>query len=125
MVAEDEPYFSKEKEVFNEFIRQINEALKNGYTVFADATHLNKSSRAKVLKRITSSREETNVIWIKTDLKTSLEQNEKRNGTRAYVPKETIEKMYHSIEAPTENENIDNIYCVDKNGHITDIITYI
>ena len=49
MVAEDEEYFSKEKQVFKEYTRRINNALENGYDVFADATHLNKASRNKLL----------------------------------------------------------------------------
>lgn len=121
MVAEDEPYFSKEKEVFDEFIRQINEALKNGYTVFADATHLNKTSRTKVLRRITAKRQETSVIWIRTDLETSLKQNELRKGTRAYVPQDSIERMYHSIEEPVAAEGVNRIFCVENN-HIKEII---
>ena len=47
MVKEDEEYFSKEKEVYAEFISQIKEALKFEAEVFADATHLNETSRAK------------------------------------------------------------------------------
>ena len=121
MVAEDEPYFSKEKEVFDEFIKQINEALENGYTVFADATHLNKASRTKVLRRITAKREETNVIWIRADLETSLKQNEQRKGTRAYVPQDAIERMYRSIEEPTAEEGINKIYCIENN-YIKEII---
>ena len=121
MVKENEPYFSKEKEVFNEFIRQINEALNKGYTVFADATHLNKSSRTKVLREITAKRSETNVIWIQTDLETSLQQNEYRKGTRAYVPEENIKRMYYSIEEPVAEEGINKVYCI-KNNHIKEII---
>ena len=41
MVKEDEPYFSKEKEVYKEFIRLINEHLSRNRDVIADATHLN------------------------------------------------------------------------------------
>jgi predicted kinase len=122
MVKENEPYFSKEKEVFNEFIKQINKALENGYTVFADATHLNKSSRIKVLNKITAKRDETNIIWIKTDLKTSLCRNEQRKGTRAYVPEDVIEKMYRNIEEPTKEEGINKVFCIDENNHIDEII---
>lgn len=121
MVAEDEPYFSKEKEVFDEFIKQINEALEKGYTVFADATHLNKASRTKVLRKITAKRQETNVIWIRTDLETSLKQNEQRKGTRTYVPQDAIERMYHNIEEPTSEEGINKIFCIENN-HIQEVI---
>lgn len=46
-------YFDKETEVFNEFVRQINEAMELGIdVVFADATHISPASRAKLLGRL-------------------------------------------------------------------------
>ena len=46
-------YFDKEKAVFNEFIRQINQAIEDGFEyVIIDATHVSPVSRAKVLKRV-------------------------------------------------------------------------
>ena len=45
MVKEDESYFSKEKEVYKEFVRLINEHLSKNCDVVADATHLNAASR--------------------------------------------------------------------------------
>ena len=39
MISDEDEYFSKEKEVFNEYIKQIDEALtKNYHWIFADAT---------------------------------------------------------------------------------------
>ena len=54
MVAEDEPYFERETEVFNEWIRQICEALNNPLIedIYIDATHLNDKSRNKTLSRL-------------------------------------------------------------------------
>ena len=48
----DGEYFSRENEVFEEFIRQINECLELGIDyVFVDATHISQQSRAKLLGR--------------------------------------------------------------------------
>ena len=52
MVAEDEEYFSKENEVFKEFIRQIKESLNTNQNTIVDATHLNCGSRTKLLRAI-------------------------------------------------------------------------
>ena len=47
MVTKDEEYFSKEDEVYAEFIRQIIEALKAPWVdeVWVDATNMTKKSR--------------------------------------------------------------------------------
>ena len=59
ILEENEPYFSKEKEVFNIFIKEIVIALQkeNIYNVIADATHLNWGSRGNLLVIL-------KVIWV-------------------------------------------------------------
>ena len=68
IVKKNEPYFSKEDKVFKKFIEQIDFHLVNGYDVFADATHLNKKSRAKLLRNLTVRPREISVIWLQTPL---------------------------------------------------------
>ncbi len=114
MVKEHEPYFSKEKEVYKEYIRQINENLAGGWDVVADATHLNRASRNKLLNCIQVPNIEINVIWIKTSLETCLQRNDNRAGTRAYVPPSAIIKMHNSIEKPEFEEGIDVIYIYEE-----------
>ena len=119
MVAEDEEYFSKEKQVFKEYARRINNALENGYDVFADATHLNKASRNKLLTAINPELTvEVDVIWIKTPLETCIAQNSNREGTRAFVPISAIRRMYNQIEAPEFEEGIKKIYIIEPNKPI-------
>lgn len=119
MVAEDEEYFSKEKEVFKEYVRRINNALENGYNVFADATHLNKASRNKLLTAINPELNiEIDVIWIKTPLEDCISQNDNRKGTRSFVPRSAIRRMYYQIEAPKFKEGIKKIYIVEPNKPI-------
>ena len=114
MVKEDEPYFSKEKEVYKEFIRLINEHLSRNRDVIADATHLNAASRNKLINCITALNVNIHVIWIKTTLETCLKQNELRKGTRAYVPPSVITKMHNSIEKPEFEEGISCIYIFEE-----------
>ena len=105
LIKENEDYFSKENLVFNTFIDQINEAIDNHVsTIFVDATHINETSRNKVLDRLHLS-DEVKVIpvFIKEDLETCLHRNSLREG-RANVPEKAIIRMYNSLHAPTFNE---------------------
>ena len=121
MVKEGEPYFSKEDEVFKKFILLINSYLAADYDVYADATHLNKKSRAKVLRNLTVKPRKVVVIWIQTKLNKCLEQNELRAGTRSYVPSDDVRRMAHSLQAPDFDEGIDEIY-IYKDGKLLQII---
>jgi predicted kinase len=113
MVREDEKYFSKENEVFNEWIRQINEALTNTEVedVYVDATHLNDRSRDKTVNRLAKENiaEITNVVFT-TPLGICLERNAKRTG-RERVPDEVIRGMSSCCEHP---ERYNTIYVNER-----------
>ena len=121
MLNENDEYFSKEKEVFEEYMNQINRALKEGYDVIADATHLNRSSRAKVLNRLTIKPDTIIVACACVSLETALERNNKRAGL-AKVPESQIRRMAHSIELPSYEEGIDYVFrCVDDTITVIDL----
>jgi predicted kinase len=121
LVDEGEEYFSRETEVFNSFVEQINTFLSNGCDVYADATHISRASRNKLLSRINSHPEEVNLIWINGGLTTALLQNENRKDTRSYVPKSVIRRMHNQIEAPDFEEGFNIIYEVNpQTGTITE-----
>lgn len=118
-VKENEEYFSKEKQVFREFVGQINTNLSCGYNVFADATHINFASRNKLLRAINHKfYSDAIAVWINTPLNICLQQNEKRAGTRGYVPPEVIKKMYSQFEEPTFDEGFSSIYIIKPNEPI-------
>ena len=106
LVKENEEYFSKEKEVFKVFINKINNELQNGHDVVADATHLNPSSRFKLLVNLDLNKDKTEVvaIFIRVPLSICLKQNENRKGTRSYVPKSVIKRMHYSLVPPNTEE---------------------
>jgi predicted kinase len=112
LVEEGQPYFSREKEVYRAYITEIKNALSNFDNVIADATHLNQSSRTKLLRSLGKSLEDVEVIAMvmPKDLNRALRQNEKRSGTRAYVPQEQISKMSKGYSDPTFEEGFDKIY---------------
>ena len=107
--------------MFDEFIEQINYFLSQDLDVYADATHLNQKSRAKVLRRLSVKPREISVIWIQTQLGECLERNEERKGSRAYVPPTQLRRMAHSLQRPDFDEGIDTIYFLSPNPYGYDI----
>lgn len=105
MVKEGEDYFSHEKEVFTEFIRQINEAMELGIDyVFVDATHISPASRRKLLTRLRPDKKTRLSFQVfKTPLYVCLARNEKREG-RARVPDSAICNMSdHFMDIKSED----------------------
>lgn len=96
LVNENEEYFSHEKDVFNEFIKAINEGIKAHSVIYVDATHLNEISRNKVLDRL--NLENVNIIPVnfEVNLDDCLIRNSQRTG-RANIPNKVIENMYKTF----------------------------
>lgn len=108
-----ESYFAREDEVFNEFIRQINEAMEIGFdVVFIDATHINFPSRNKVLSRLLPD-PHTNLTFevIRVPVATALNQNAQRTGD-ARIPNGAIQRMARNFRIPNLVEGVP----VDKWG---------
>ena len=100
LVSADEEYFSKEKEVFNQFVNIIKAAFEEDEVtnVIADATHLNEASRNKI-RRIFSNNYNIIPVVVTCDLDTAIERNNNREG-RARVPASVIRRMYHQFQDP-------------------------
>lgn len=113
MLEDDEDYFAHEGTVFTTFLQKIEEALLSKVDrVFADASHLNQASRAKVINKVGQYADEIDVIWLRTPLMECYKRNENRTG-RARVPKSTIKSMYDSIQEPSIKEGINRVYIID------------
>lgn len=120
LVSENEPYFSKEKEVFKMFYETIATYLKNGINVIADATHLNYTSRKKVTNAIDTIFKDYQIIYIvfDTPLELALERNEQRQG-REKVPQEVIKNMNDSFTIPYhEDPRAVEIWTINNGGTI-------
>lgn len=109
IVKPDEEYFSHEDEVVKIFWEQINKALTEGKDVFVDQTSLTPKSRKWLLQHVAGYKH-ANVVWIDEDLETCLERNNKRRGTRAYVPEDTIRHMYDQFVEPSLDEGFTCIF---------------
>lgn len=104
LVKEDEDYFSREKEVYKAFVKAIVDNLKAGRDVCADATHVTRASRKKLIKAVGKEYTQLGAIWVHTPLVLAIERNELRKGTRAYVPPLVIDSMAKSFEEPSKDE---------------------
>jgi len=116
MLKEGEDYFAHESEGFNEFVWQIANALAEDKTVIADATHLNKNARKKVLDKVRKLADEIEAVMIDVHLITAIERNDNRTG-RAFVPRGVIRRMYFSMEPPTKEEGFDKITFIKEENN--------
>lgn len=111
LLEEGDDYFSKEKEVWNQYVAEIKESLKFNTDTILDATHLNEASRSKILRALKNyiKNIEINIIVINSGLKTAIERNKMREG-RSFVPLSAIRRMNSVMTMPTLNEGFDKIY---------------
>ena len=111
LLQEDDAYFDKENEVFQIFVKRIKENLEQGKIVLADATHLNRASRYKLIKNVRGKYEYSIVMFLeKPDV--CLERNKNRVG-RERVPDDAMESMIRNFERITDesyNDMFDHIY---------------
>ena len=117
MIKEEDDYFSKEKQVYQEFINRICDYLGDSWIdgVIADATHLNEVSRDKLINAIRRQRpnEPLNIIMVYFDipLEVCKFRNNKRSG-RALVPEHVMDKMYAQLEFPKLRKGLERIEIV-------------
>ena len=111
MLTNKDAYFSREKEVYKEFIREIKEALESSEVVFADATHLTQGSRTKLLRALGPALKdvEVNAIALKVPMELAIKQNNQRDGLQR-VPEGVIESMYGDYTTPTIEEGFDVVW---------------
>ena len=109
IVKPEEDYFSHEDEVLDIFWEQINKALAEGKDTFVDQTSLTPRARRWLLQHVEGYKY-ANLIWIDENLETCLERNELRRGTRAYVPRSVIRRMFSQFIEPSLDEGFDYIF---------------
>lgn len=98
-------YFGQEKEVWKEYVNTIQKYLDDSETtdVVADATHLNKKSREKLLSRLNLQNVVVNFIIAHTSIKVCMSRNAARKG-REKVPSDVLINMAERFMAPREDE---------------------
>ena len=119
MINDNDKYFQKEKDVWKEYVHQIQEEINANNTVIADATHLNKKSRQKLLNALDLKDYVVFVLYFNVPLSTCLARNAKRTN-RERVPKDVITDMYNHMTEPTleEDERYFAILSINDEGLI-------
>ena len=121
MLKEDEPYFGRENDVWAKFVKDAITSLKYNENTILDATHLNPTSRKKILRALGNNLNniEINAIYIKGPVELAIKRNKGREG-RQYVPESAIYNMNSSLVAPSlDEEYINKIITIDmENGNI-------
>lgn len=112
MLNDNDEYFSKEKEVYNEFIKQINAAIAADTTFYVDQTSLNAAARNKLFSRLKKKPDKVIGIYFTTSLDIILQRNAQRTG-RALVPEDAVINMFNSLTKPTFEEGFDEILEVE------------
>lgn len=104
LLQEGDKYFDKEKEVWQQFVEQIQAALDNPvYShIYVDATHLNERSRNKILDALHLKGVDIKVIWKNTPLKECLVRNKQREP-KYIVPDDAIVSMAKSLADPRKD----------------------
>lgn len=99
LVREDEEYFSRENEVFDKFIEEIQKSIDAGQRTYIDATNLNEKSRNKVLDRLNIKDVDLYAVVFHIALEECLRRNALRTG-REVVPESVLIRMHKSMTNP-------------------------
>lgn len=99
-VSDQAHYYDHEYEVYKEFCNRISMHLINGKTVIADATHLTKGSRLKLINNLDIKPDKVTVIVMMTSVQTCLERVKNRELEITRVPEQTILSMSHRYRKP-------------------------
>lgn len=121
LVKENEDYFSKEKQVYKTFIKNIQNAINSGIKeIYIDATHINQISREKLLNNIDIPTSKYQVIACFFDIPKRIckERNALREGRRQ-VPNHVIDNMYDQLRDPSEDYiKYDEIWYINQDGMV-------
>ena len=107
LLKDEEDYFSHEKEVFKQFVKEIAIHIMAGHDCIADATHLNMFSRCKLMQALDMYTRDYEIVCVvfNTNVETCIERNKAREGRRN-VPENIIRNMCRDFRMPTKDEDI-------------------
>ena len=124
ILTDEDNYFAHEDDVFDTFINYINQTLEKDeiHTIYIDATHLNKRSRDKVLRRVRKDNIcDLTCVCFDVPLAVCHARNNLRSG-RSHVPASAIDNMFNSYRIPDKNvEHFDHVLIVDENGTVKEV----
>lgn len=98
-VSDQAHYFDHEHEVYKEFCNRISMHLANNKTVIADATHLTRASRSKLILSLDVLPDTIYVVVMTTPFELCLERNAGREGI-VRVPDKVMYQMKNNYQRP-------------------------
>ena len=107
-ITDQDHYFSKEDEVYDKFIKLIAEQLAAGNDVIADATHMSRGSRRKLIESLARegmcmNKYDITYVCMNTPLEVCIERDSHRTGRR-HVTEPVIRRMAKALSMPTVKE---------------------
>ena len=113
-VTDKEHYFDHEFDVYKEFCNRVSMHLINGDTVIADATHLSKGSRYKLINNLDIKPDKVIAVVVMTNFEECKRRNSEREGIRC-VPDKSMNSMIHGFKKPNARfeDYIDEIVYVN------------
>ena len=111
LLDDGEDYFSRENDVWANFIKEAKTSLKLYENTILDATHLSPASRKKVLNALREDLKDItsiNAIAFTCGVEVAIKRNAHREG-RAFVPISCIRRMDAQFIFPTKEEGFNNI----------------
>ena len=117
LLKDGEDYFSHEKEVFKQFVKEIAIRIMAGRDCIADATHLNMFSRCKLMQALDAYTHDYKIIFVVFNVSadTCIERNKAREGRRN-VPENIIRNMCRDFRVPTKEEDERVIDIIEVNN---------
>ena len=123
LLKDGDDYFAYEDEVWDKFIKEIQEGIENEkyYSIYADATHLSPKARKKVIQALNIPEGvELGAINFNIPVDICLERNARRSG-RALVPEDAVRNMCRAFKPATAQEGFEHIWNVDEKGFLCKI----
>lgn len=121
IIHDKDQYFSREGEVFREFIKRIKKAEAEGKNVYIDATHISRGSRYKLLSALNKRPEDFVVMMMTTPFDVCMERNAARSGKKR-VPDNSMHSMKNNYQAPALREGWKRIIAIDKDGKMAEVV---
>lgn len=98
-VTDQAHYYDHENDVYREFCNRIDKFLLQEKTVIADATHLTKGSREKLIQSLKVIPDEVYAVVMKTPFEICMQRNSARQGITR-VPDKSMYSMKSRYRVP-------------------------
>lgn len=118
IITDEEHYFSHEDEVYDKFVSEIAAGIRANVDVIADATHLSRASRKKLITSLAAkgiNLDMYNIIFVMMDTPAAvcIERDATRVG-RQHVTASVVSRMSNQIQVPTTGEfkNVKEVWLI-------------